>query len=381
MYPASAAFKNAVRNDHIVIAKAEIYRGEQLLTTLDIDTGSVSIDAKSAVRRTCEIHLMTDRTNNNLVPDTDFDALSPFGNELRVYRGIQYSDGTEEYVPLGVFVITEIDINDTNEGVDINVRGEDRSILITRNKWLEPYQMVDGTLEDSLTALLTDRFDDIVTNFPATNVTVNQVILGAEESNDPWKDAVELAELVGFDLYFDVNGVATLKQFPTLDGSVVVATFVEAENQTLTSLTRTISSKETYNGVIYVVEGSNVDTPIRIEAWDEDTTSPTYRYGPFGEAPTFIKTNVITSEADAIKAATLLLNTYIGAQEAINWSALVDPTLDVNDVIYIKSSGAKVDRLVIIDSLTIPLAPQDELSGVARVVRVVNADEVIEVGA
>lgn len=381
MYPASAAFKSAVSTDHVVIAKAEVWNQDQKLTTLNIDKGSVKVDAKSTIRRTCSVHLVTDRTADNLVPDTGFDTLTPFGNELRLYRGVRYSDGTEEYVPLGVFIMTDIDITDSNEGVEIDIQGEDRSLKVSRNKWLEPYQVTNGSLEDAIEDILRDRFDDIQTNFPTTNVSINQVLLGAENENDPWKDAVELCELVGFDLFFDANGIATMRQFPNLDGSVVVASYREGDNNKIISIRRNISSKETYNGVIYTLEGSEVTTPVRVQAWDEDTTSPTYRFGVFGEAPTFVTSNLLATEAQALSAAYALLNRYIGAQESISWNSIVDPTLDANDVVYIRNVGAKVDRVVIIDSIDIPLSPEEEMTADARVVRVVDANEIVQVGA
>jgi hypothetical protein len=380
MYSSSAAFKAAVRTDHIVISKAEVWATDQKLREIDISDGSVSVDSGSAVRRTCEVTLITDRETTNLVPDNDFDLLTPFGNELRLYRGVQYQDGTEEYVPLGVFVITQVAISDTNDGVTIKLEGEDRSIRISRAKWTEPYQMSSGSLESSLTDLLKNRYPDVELAFPTTNVSVNKVVLGSESSNDPWKDAVEIAELVGYDLFFDQNGVVQMQQFPTLDGSVVVALFAEGSGTTVTGLDRTISTKETYNGVIYTIEGSDVATPIRVEVWDEDTTSPTYRFGIFGEVPVFVETSLLATENEAIRAATGLLNTYVGKQEVVTWKSLVDPSLDVQDVVYVKSDGAKIDRLVIIDSLDIPLKPEGSMSANARTVRVVASGEQVIVG-
>lgn len=380
MYPSSAAFKAEVRTDHIAVSKAEVWASDQKLQEINISDGNVKIDSGSAVRRTCDVTLTTGRESDNLVPDSDFDLLTPFGNELRLYRGVQYADGTKEYVPLGVFVITDVAISDTNEGVEIKLLGEDRSIRVSRAKWTQPYQMTSGTLEASLSALLKSRFPDAEISFPTTNVTVNQVLLGAENDNDPWKDAVEIAELVGFDLFFDQNGVVQMKQFPTLDGSVVVALFTEGQGTTITQLNRTISTKQTYNGVIYTIEGSDVVTPIRVEAWDEDSSSPTYRFGVFGEVPAFVTTSLLATESEAVRAAASLLNTYIGSQEVVNWDSLVDPSLDVQDVVYVKSNGAKVDRLVIIDSLTIPLKPESSMQADARTVRVVTVGEEVIVG-
>jgi len=381
MYSSSGALKAAILTDHIVISKAEIWASDQKLQTIDISEGTVQVDAGSAVRRTCEVTLITDRETTNLVPDNDFDLLTPFGNELRLYRGVQYYDETQEYVPLGVFVITEVNITDTNEGVTIKLKGEDRSIRVSRAKFTEAYEMTAGTLESALTDLLKDRYPDVETAFPTTNVTITKIVLGTEQDNDPWKDAVEIAELVGFDLYFDPNGVAVMKQFPTLDGSVVVATFIEGSGTTVTSLNRTISTKSTYNGVVYTIEGSEVATPIRVEVWDEDPASPTYRFGVFGEVPVFIETSLVATEAEAVRAAINLLNIYIGSQEIINWDSLVDPTLDAQDVVYVKSNGSKVDRLVIIDSLDIPLTPQGNMSATARTVRVIATGEQVVIGA
>lgn len=381
MYPASAEFKTAIRTDHVAIAKAEIWNQEQRLLTLDIGAGAVDVSVDKSTRRTCAVSLVTSRESNNLVPDNDFDYITPFGNELRLYRGVEFADGTQEYVPLGVFVIVDVNIQDTNEGVTIEIRGEDRGAKVARNKWTKVYQMVSGSLESSITALLQDRYPDVQTNFPTTNVTIQQVILGAEKSNDPWQDAIEICELGGYDLFFDVNGTATMRQFPALDGSPVVALFEEGENTIITSLSRDISTRDTYNGVIYTIEGSNITTPIKVEVWDDDPASPTYRYGVFGQAPTFVTSNILGTQSEAVRAASLLLYKYIGAQENISFSSLVDATLDVNDVIYVKSNGAKVDRLAIIDSITVPLTVDGQMSTKTRVVRVVATNEIVGIGA
>jgi hypothetical protein len=380
MYPASGEFKTAILSDHIVVSKAEVWNQDSKLIDLNIDTGKVTISVNSGVRRTCDVTLVTNKTASNLVPDNGFDTLAPFGNELKLYRGVRFANGSIEYVPLGVFVMTDVDIQDSNNGVNITIKGEDRSLFISRAKWTAPYQLVSGTLEASLRAMLENRWADVETSFTTTNVTVNQVVFGTQDSQDPWQDAVYLAQLVGYDLYFDVFGVATLRPFPSLDATAVVAKYEEGKETIITSLDRSMSSKETYNGVIYTIQGSQVNTPIRVEIWDEDTTSPTYRYGVFGDAPTFITSNVLSTEADAIKAATSLLNTYRGAQENIRWDSIVDPTLDVNDVVYVKTVGSKTDRIVIIDELDIPMSPLESMGAKARTVRIVDANQTVELG-
>jgi len=377
MYPTSNEFRAAIATSHIAVSKAEVWSGDNRLSELAIESGNVEVNTASAIRRTCQVTLVTDRTTANLVPDTQFDLLTPFGNELKLYRGVEFLDGSREYIPLGVFVITDVNISDRNEGVVIELTGEDRALIVARNKWTAPYQVTSGALETAIKNLLENRYPGVIVSLPTTNVTINQVILGVEKDNDPWQDAVEICQLVGYDLFFDATGTAVMKQFPTLDGTSPIATFVEGSGTTVTSLTRNLSTKETYNGVIYYVEGTNVSTPIRVEVWDEDPSSPTYRYGKFGQVPTFVDSNIVSSSSAAITAATLLLNTYIGAQEKINWEGIVNPALDVQDIVYVKTNGAKVDRVVILDSLSIPLSPTESMSSTARTVRLVDSGETI----
>jgi hypothetical protein len=181
MYPASGEFKTAILSDHIVVSKAEVWNQDSKLIDLNIDSGKVTVSVNSGVRRTCDVTLVTDRTASNLVPDNGFDTLAPFGNELKLYRGVKFANGSIEYVPLGVFVMTDVDIQDSNDGVSMTIRGEDRSLFISRAKWTAPYQMVSGTLEASLRAMLENRWADVETSFTTTNVTVNQVVFGTQE--------------------------------------------------------------------------------------------------------------------------------------------------------------------------------------------------------
>jgi OOP family OmpA-OmpF porin len=96
--------------------------------------------------------------------------------------------------------------------------------------------------------------------------------------------------------------------------------------------------------------------------------------------PTAFGSNPYVHATGTWWTGTLGLNIYIGKQEQIMFNSLVDPSLDVQDVIYVRSNGAKIDRLVIIDSLDIPLNPEGEMSANARTVRIVASGEQILVG-
>jgi hypothetical protein len=177
------------------------------------DTGNVTVDSKNLARRTLSLSLSDSSTRNTVVrvpvyntysdvadeyvdyatiesfvsaypvlkfisrfdvdlppaefvPETGFSPLSPFGNEIHVWRGVTYDDGSVEEVPLGVFINTNVEVSDNDQGVVINVNGVDRSLKISRNRWTAPYVAPAGNLVDVLSEILIDRFTDVELDLP-----------------------------------------------------------------------------------------------------------------------------------------------------------------------------------------------------------------------
>jgi hypothetical protein len=370
MYPVSDAFRLAVRESHTSVARAEVWRGSQHILDLDIDSGSVSVSVDRATRRTCTVNFSVARDNNNLIPATAFASITPFGNEIRLYRGIQFADGTQEMVPLGVFVIVSVDISESRDQIGVTFSGVDRSVKVSRNVWLEPYQVSAGNLADSIGALLQDRWASVELSFPSVPITMQQLVFGQQSGSDPWKDAVYLAEMAGYDLFFDANGFCTMQPFPSPDAASVLATYTD--NDVLLQVQRQDTVDDTYNGVVYIVESSWLLTPYRVEVWDDDPASPTYRYGAFGEVPRVVSQSAITDVNAASSAAAALLSKGLGLTQNVSWNAVVDPSLDVNDVVLVTNAGTKTDRVMIVDQVTVPLSPAGSMQAKARTVRVVQ---------
>jgi hypothetical protein len=133
-------------------------------------------------------------------------------------------------------------------------------------------------------------------------------------------------------------------------------------------VSRSTNANTTYNGVVVTGEGTSADTPVRAEAWDDDPTSPTYRYGPFGEVPRFYSSPLITTEAQAQSAAESLLRKVTGVTEGLQWSFVTDPSVQAGDVAHVISSATRVNRIMIIDAVTIPLAVTGAMAAVGRTV-------------
>lgn len=460
MYPVTQAFKAAVRTSHKARVRAEVWRSGQYVRTLKPVTGSVDIDSRRAQRRTCSMTVVAedptvratpvfntyddistvgggepdyaalaaayptyesikaivgyDETlvDDGLVPTTTQSDLAPYGNEIRVWRGIEVerdvvktygsllgsgdyadlaaaydtygalalSDQTEtlyEEVPLGVFTITDVTVAASPDGGSrIDINGVDRSARIARALWIDPFPIADGTaLGTAISNVLTDRWPAVETDLEDAGKTVPAVTLGLQESGsgkDPWADVQNMAQSAGLDLYFDGDGIAVLTAVSDPSTATPSAVYEEGEDAVVMAVTRRLSTEQAVNGVVASGEGSQVTPPVRAVVFDEDPDSPTYRYGEFGERPVFMSSPLILTEDDAYAVASAELAKRKGAEENVDWTVVCDPSLDAGDVIQLTNSGTRLDKLLVIDRLTIPLTVDGAMSATARTIRVVT---------
>lgn len=164
-YPAKWA--KAIQGSHKPIAKVEVWNGESFLQELPnvLDTaGAVDVDETRAVRRTLDLTIISKGyPYDALIPNLATDLLHPAsGNELRPYRGIDYRDGTLDWVPLGVFRCSQPKTTDKNGDIEIAIKGNDRSFQFARTKWQAPYVIAADT--DLATAI----YNGVQTVWPGT---------------------------------------------------------------------------------------------------------------------------------------------------------------------------------------------------------------------
>ena len=365
MWPVTARFLEATRTSHQVVVRADLYVEGVRIAQLQPLDGSVSVDSRRTVRRTITTSFAD--PDGTLAPGQGGRSglLTPFGSELWAYRGIRFADGTEELVPLGVFIITGVTVSDGDTPGKVDVTGSDRSVLISRDKLLDPYQIaVDTPLETAIAGLLRDRWADVPIDFPVTGRTTGSVVVDAKAESDVWNVCRDLAESVGYDLAFDADGVARLRQVPDPLDEDPVAVYQDGADAVLLSLTRTFDSSRTYNGVVVSSESSQNATPFRAIAWDDNPDSPTYRLGPYGEVPLFFRSSLVTDPEQGTLLAVTLLRKILGRPEAVEWTQIVNPAHDALDVIRIRRND--LDYVVLLDRLDIPLDPAGSMSAGAR---------------
>jgi hypothetical protein len=368
MYPVSADFLAEVRKTHIAKVKVEIYdiANGSVISTASPISGTVTIDSRRSIRRQCSLEFVD--SDGTLVPQNNRSSvLLPYNREIKIWKGVVYGDGTEELVPLGVFGITRVNISDTSQGIKISVDGSDRSLRVAKAKWTKHdfYISENTPKEQAIHDILTDRYPAVKTLFPATGQVCPITYPTLDQSSDPWKEATKIAESAGMDLYFDENGVARMRPIPDPDLGTPLITYEDGTDSVLTQLSRDLSSDDTYNGVIYTGEGTNLTIGVIGEAWDDNPSSPTYRY-TYGEVPIFKSSPNILTVGEAKDAALAELRKVIGASEKITWDQIVNPAHDVYDLIKITRTPSGVDATLMLDSVTIPLDPKATMNAVGR---------------
>jgi len=367
-YAVTSSFRSALAKSHTVAVRVRVRNSAGTYTTLDTVGGSVSVDIDRAVRRDCSsIEVLS--PDGSLIPTSTTSLLSPIsGAELYIDRGITYSSGTTEYVPLGVFTWTTVTSRLTSEGVVITLDGlQDRAQRVIQGTYSKPYSISSAVaVETVIKTILRRGWQNIpgTNTFPATGQTVSERSFGIEGDSDPWTDALDLADDFGYRLFFNVTGNPVLQLIGGVLSSPIVT--YSSDNPLIVDLTRTLDSSDTYSGVIAVLSGTRMVKPYRSVAYDTDSTSPTYYLGPFGKRVRTYASSAINSQAAADQTARTQLQKTLGLSERVTWSQIPDPSLDVGDVVTVTYPDLKINRSYRIDRLEIPLDAGELMTVTAR---------------
>ena len=290
------------------------------------------------------------------------------------------ANGAYELVPLGVFRITSVNISEQDSGaVSITVEGSDLSSNIAKNSWItpvtvwktaytppvtkkgttvQPQKYVANTVKEAITKLIYDRWPDhsgifgtlSSDDFNFSGVLDTQlahpVVMGSGNistsgSNSPWADIMSLAAGMGAELFLDNDGKFTLRKVADPNGVAPVWDILDGDSNgqggLLLSSTRHLSADNIRNYVIATGENTSTKTPLKAIAADSDPTSPTYYKGTFGKVVGYeAGRKKLTTQAEVQNAADTYLNYFIGGDESVSLTSVVNPALDVGDVIRVR---------------------------------------------
>lgn len=356
MTRATQRFLNEIRGSHTVYSYVDVTSPTHETRRLTVLDGYVNADRSASVRRAG--HVTCIDPAGDFVPRGVRGILTPFGTEIRPYRGVKYADGTIEVYPLGVFRLSKVNLHETGpSGISITLDFYDLSRTAARDKFTTTYTVATGTnVVFAIQAILARTFPALDYDAVLSPLTTSapQVF---STGGDPWAEAQKLAKSVGCELWFDTSARVVIAPPTDIDAMPTPAySYVEGPGCVLTDLTADYSDDPGFNGVIVTgASPGSSDPPVRGEAWDYEPSSPTYRFGPYGEVPQFVTDSNIKTTADAQASAESLLRGQLGFGSALQVTSWVNPALEAGDVIRVERGPLRVDGLYILDSFTVPL--------------------------
>jgi len=329
-------------------------------TIIPLFSGDVFFDAHADVRATLD--MTTD--GHSMWPTRANSLLAPYGNEIFVERGIQYGNGTTEWVSLGYYRIESPEQQSTPPDGPIHILGRDRMAGIVDARLLAPVQFgASATYGSVVSQLVLGVYPTATIQWDSGDTSQVGRALVAEEDRFGFLD--DLVTAKGKIWYWDYRGVLVIRDQPDSTAAPVFDVDSGAGG-VLVDLARRLTRERVYNAVVATGEAADTNTPVRAVAVDNNPNSPTYFYGRFGPVPRFFASPLLLSTSSATTAAQTMLRKQLGLPYTIDFTAVPNAALEPWDTIRIRYSSRYGSEKHIIDQLRIPLVSGDPMTGTTR---------------
>jgi len=358
VWPWTDLAAKALMGSHTAVSRVDIWQaGRPTGVSLVATGGLVSASTGRPVLRNLSCTLV-DPTGDLSTGDVG-DLLNPYECEIAPWRGVQYRDANgnkvTELAPLGVFRLTGRNVDDSPDGLTIQITGQDRAMGYQGP--MDSALSISGStpVEVAVAKLLQTRQPGVSLSAISTDFTCGPLVYAPDI--DVWAEAQKLAESVGARLFHDRTGQAVLAMAgPASD--VPVASFAEGDGLLLS-----VSRQEDSDTIMNVVVAENTDGTIRAVARDTDPTSPTYYLGRYGTHVADPLVHEYGSVEQAQQAATARLAYELGRSETVSLTAVPNPGLDVDTVVTVHRPRAGLNRRgVVVASVDIPLSAEEAMT-------------------
>lgn len=376
MRPVSDSFLNTIRGAHSAVFRARLVSPGQIgvqpegiyLQGIDdpdaepttwgeipILDGDVTFDTSSDVN--ADLDLLT-AYDFPLTPDLPGNV---YGDEVYVERGVQYGNGTKEYVGLGYFRINSVEQEDTPNG-SVRIGGSDRMSNVVDGDPEQPIQFDAGASVGSVLDFVIGEVNPSVTvmggsiyDWDAYSETINSSHIMNSGDSGRINFVKDLVQSYGKIAYFDYAGRFVVKDSPDITSDSVF-TINQGQNGILVSMKRALSRDGVYNGVVASGEPVGEQPPVQGLVHDDVTSSPTRWGGPFGKVPRFFSSSFLQTVDQCLSAARSLLVQVTGVPYTVSLGSVPNPALEGYDIVRVQYSNKSAGETHILDKITYPLS-------------------------
>ncbi|MDF2789822.1 MAG: hypothetical protein K0S80_2920 [Neobacillus sp.] len=342
------------------------------------ESGSISVDKGRPVRRNFNFTL------NNVNGEFTWgeNSIIWLGTRVKVWTGLKSKSGIIEYIPQGVFVITEPQDTHTQDGKMVTISGQDLAFNYTekRGKFVNDVIISEGINIGDAIKLIAQENGETRFLFDAITETVPYELTFSSNS-DRWKAMEDLSRLAKCEIFFDVNGYLRVKKLDDLNdiqNEAAVWTFTLGDNFYAGNV-RKMDESQMYNHFITIGGGSNSEVfrhEIIITEADPLWADSPYSIEKIGRIIYFHNDGNADSLIDSLESAKYR-NKYelmqkLGYAEKLSVTSAPVFVLDASDIIEVTDSHNNVSGRYMIDSLTIPLKAQPITFEMSKEVKVVT---------
>lgn len=370
MLTASDKFLAALRASHTPLVRAGVYLPDSsgvytFAGYLGIESGSLELASRRNIRRQASLRVASLASTLDADYITSFDtrdyleALTTQSAEITVEWGLRYPDLTEEWVTLARLRVEESTRSANSQMLDITA-AYDGGSRVADFSLVTPYAPYNTsgtklTYVAAIQDLVNVAYPSAATPTWSIHPSIDTVSKPPDNtafSGDRWSAINTLAQAINANVIVRADGSWAIVP-ATIDRDPVWS-IDHGDTGVLVDETTAFSRREQYNAVAIRWEAANGGGGLAFVV-DADPESPTYYDGPFGKKPRPEETlSTVTTSAQAIAAATTILQQYTGFTRSVSVQSVHNPLLEPDDVVGLYLPDGSAERHII-DSMSIPL--------------------------
>lgn len=346
-------YRNILASNPRPIHRVEVWRSGVRIDDygdegVPIITGNVTATLNSRVTRQANLQVPEE-----LFPADETGLLAPYGNELRIWAGVDGVGGPDPF-----WQIFRGKIQNTSWKGSVNIRASDRAEEILSDIFLAPVNSNVGTT-------VLEQFIDLITNSLSdatfgTSDEFDELVPKLTWESDRAAALDELAKGARAFWYALANGDFVMRRVPWSVASTPVLTLSDGENGTITSASIELSREDVSNIINVVGERSDGTPPVYALIADNNPLSPTWVDGPFGRKGLLVKAQTVTTPGQAAEVGEDALLRHRALTQSWNTTQIFDPALELGDTVRLQVKGR--ESVQVAASFSLPLNGSAEMT-------------------
>lgn len=322
---------------------------------LPILGGGVSASLTNRVTRNLNLTVHED-----FYPWEETDLLAPYGNELRVFRGVRYGNGEEVVFPVFRGKIQSADLS---TGGTCEIDAADRAQDVDDAGFMAPYNSSKGVnVLSQFQELITDAVPDAEFG-PSDTFWQTMPALTWESDRGAALDSVGLA--AGAFWFCLPDGRYVLRRVPWANSGAPTVTLKDGEGGVINEALPSRSREGVYNSTTAVAERTDGSEPTYGTSQDVIPSSPTYVAGKFGRKHKMLRTQAAGSQQAAAGAAADYVRRARSLAQTWSWSQTADAAMELGEVVSLDVRG-RAGMIQVVSSFSMPLDPNTQMTVTGR---------------